>query len=144
MLEASVNTVAQSLPGVPVDESHQTYIAENQGTDQLPPGATVGASVAAINTSLAATEGTASPELGELDSDEAAASRPAKSSDAVVQVLQDMFSFFGRNKSQPTAAAQRKSSGSYSAASRRRRKDPPRSKTSTETMNRDIGGPLHP
>jgi penicillin-binding protein 1A len=109
MLEASVNTVAQSLPGVPVDESHQTYIAENQGTDQLPPGATVGASVAAINTSLAATEGTASPELGELDSDEAAAaSRPAKSSDAVVQVLQDMFSFFGRNKSQPTAAAAEK------------------------------------
>jgi penicillin-binding protein 1A len=108
MLEASVNTVAQSLPGVPVDESHQTYIAENQGTDQLPPGATVGASVAAINTSLAATERTASPELGELDSDEAAASRPAKSSDAVVQVLQDMFSFFGRNKSQPTAAAAEK------------------------------------
>jgi penicillin-binding protein 1A len=109
MLEASVNKVAEALPGVPVDESHVSYIAQNQGTDQLPPGASAaGVSVAAVNPS-AAQRRSSTADL-ELDSHESAAAAPAKSSDAVVQVLQDMFSIFGRSKNEqePTAAAARK------------------------------------
>ena len=109
MLEASVNKVAEALPGVPVDESHVSYIAQNQGTDQLPPGASAaGVSVVAVNPS-AAQRRSSTADL-ELDSHESAAAVPAKSSDAVVQVLQDMFSIFGRSKNEqePTAAAARK------------------------------------
>jgi penicillin-binding protein 1A len=109
MLEASVNKVAEALPGVPVDESHVNYIAQNQGTDQLPPGASAaGVSVAAVNPSAA--QGRSGSADLELDSHESAGAAPAKSSDAVVQVLQDMFSIFGRSKNeqQPTAAAARK------------------------------------
>jgi penicillin-binding protein 1A len=110
MLEASVNKVAEALPGVPVDQSHQQYIAENQGTDQVPAGASAGnviASAAANGSSMSAPA--PAPELSEVGGDDNAA--PARrSSDAVVQVLQDMFSFFGRNKKEqvPTAAATEK------------------------------------
>jgi penicillin-binding protein 1A len=109
MLEVSVNRVAEPLPGVPVDENHQRYIAENQGTGELPAGASVGGSVAAVDSSRGGGRA-GSAELGELDSNDSEAKAPARSSDAVVQVLQDMFSFFGRNKQQPTAAAAEKKS----------------------------------
>jgi penicillin-binding protein 1A len=112
MLEASVNTVAEALPGVPVDENHVRYIAEKQGTDELPPGASAGegvvAAVSASPSPGAGVERGAGADLGEIDTNDAA---PQRSSDAVVQVLQDMFSFFGRKPSQePTAASQKKRS----------------------------------
>jgi penicillin-binding protein 1A len=97
MLEASLSKVAEPLPGVPVDEGHLTYVAENQGTGALPAGATLGTPVAAVAGGEARGAG---PELGEIDSNEPA-SKPRRS-DAVVQVLQDMFSFFGRKKEDQT------------------------------------------
>jgi penicillin-binding protein 1A len=107
MLEASVNQVAQDLPGVPVDESHRQYVAENMGKPELPPGATVGATVASFGGTEAPRAGVV--DLGEIDSNEGQATAPKKSSDAVVQVLQDMFSFFGKKPSrQPAAAAEKK------------------------------------
>lgn len=123
MLEASINRVAEPLPGVPVDENHQRYIAENQGTDQLPAGASVGGSVAAVDSSGGAGHA-GSAELGELDSNDREANAPAKSSDAVVQVLQDMFSFFGRNKSQPTAAAAEKKPRLFLFGDKQKKKRP--------------------
>jgi hypothetical protein len=49
------------------------------------------------------------PELSEVGADDTAAPQ-RRSSDAVVQVLQDMFSFFGRNKKEqvPTAVVTEK------------------------------------
>ncbi|HEY7766250.1 MAG TPA: PBP1A family penicillin-binding protein [Aestuariivirgaceae bacterium] len=102
MLEASLSQMAQALPGVPVDESHITYVAENQGVGGLLPGQVAGALPAALGTS-GASQATGA-EFGEIDSNESAQA-PAKSSDAVVQVLQDMFSFFGKSKPKPEAAA---------------------------------------
>jgi penicillin-binding protein 1A len=116
MLEASVNQMAEALPGVPVDESHLRYVAENQGTGELPQGASVNPSIVAFGNQGAAPR-TIDADLGEIDSnEEQAPARPAKSSDAVVQVLQDMFSFFGKKQSghEPTAASARKKGGLFS------------------------------
>ena len=110
MLEASVNKVAEALPGVPVDQSHQQYIAENQGTDQVPAGASAGDAVAAAAASGSSMSAAApSPELSEGGADDTPPPQK-RSSDAVVQVLQDMFSFFGKNKKEqvPTAVVTEK------------------------------------
>jgi penicillin-binding protein 1A len=122
MLEASVNQVAQALPGVPVDQSHQQYIAANQGTDQVPAGTSAGTAIAAAAASGSSMSAPAAPELTEIGGEEAA---PApKRSDAVVQVLQDMFGFFGKSKKeqQPTAAAAEKKSFSIFGSKPKKKK----------------------
>jgi hypothetical protein len=91
-------------------------VAENQGTGELPQGASVNPSIVAFGNQGAAPR-TIDADLGEIDSnEEQAPARPAKSSDAVVQVLQDMFSFFGKKQSghEPTAASARKKGGLFS------------------------------
>jgi penicillin-binding protein 1A len=124
MLEASVNKMAEPLPGVPVDESHLKYVAENQGTGELPQGASVNPSVVSLGTQGEA-RGTGAPELGEIDSsEEQAPAKPTRSSDAVVQVLQDMFGFFGKKQSgqEATAASVKKKGGLFSFGGERSQK----------------------
>jgi penicillin-binding protein 1A len=101
MLEASLSQAAQALPGVPVDESHIAFVEENEGVGGIVPGAP-GVTAAALGTSGASR--TTEADFGEIDRNESAEA-PAKSSDAVVQVLQDMFSFFGKSKPKADTAA---------------------------------------
>jgi penicillin-binding protein 1A len=121
MLEASVNKMAQALPGVPVDESHLRYVAENQGTGELPQGTSVNPSVVSFGTAGGDAR-TSTADLGDIDSsEEQAPAKPAKSSDAVVQVLQDMFSFFGKKQSGEEAVSTKKK-GLFSVGERSQKK----------------------
>ena len=99
MVEALASKPPADLPGVPVDDTHITYVAENQGTDGLP-GATGGERARGERSARS---------VGESGDDNVNVFTPPEASDGVVSVLQDMFGFFGKKK-QPQAAAARKRS----------------------------------
>ena len=64
-------------------------------------------------------------DLGDIDSSEEQAPAPkVKSSDAVVQVLQDMFGFFGKKRSdqEATTASAKKKGGLFSFGERPQKK----------------------
>ncbi len=89
------------LPGVPIDGSHMTYVAESQEGDQSPlkPG-TGGGTVRTARASSSAD--------GESGDDNVNVVTRPQASDGVVSVLQDMFSFFGKKKQPQRAAATKK------------------------------------
>ena len=102
MMEASIGKTAAALPGLPVDESHILYAQEHPpGSMQIQVGVPGTAPTAPGGASIAATD------LGETGADDVnVITPPGRSADAVVQVLQDMFGFFGKKQniesSQPT------------------------------------------
>jgi penicillin-binding protein 1A len=97
MVEALAGKPPADLPGVPVDDSHRTFVAD-KSTDKLSPG-----SEAKVRTASAPS----GRDLGESGDDNVNVVTAPEASDGVVSVLQDMFSFFGKKK-QPQAATARK------------------------------------
>ena len=90
MVEALAGKPPADLPGVPVDDTHTRYIAENQGADGLTGGE---------RTAPAASEvASRATDFGESGDDNVNVYTPPKANDGVVSVLQDMFSIFGKKK----------------------------------------------
>ncbi len=102
MSEALKTKVATALPGIPLDGSYAKFISEKQGDIDLP---------LAPNTPLSESSVLQAARSGSADpgSEEVIIVRPPKRSDAVVQVLQDMFSVF---KSKPRRTTRQRSTSS--------------------------------
>ncbi|MDP9137210.1 MAG: PBP1A family penicillin-binding protein [Pseudomonadota bacterium] len=100
MLEALANKPPADLPGVPVDETYTRYVAEGEGTGELP-----GTGGQARARSKVASRDT---DFGESGDDNVNVYRPPEASDGVVSVLQDMFSIFGKKKQPASAVGARK------------------------------------
>jgi penicillin-binding protein 1A len=92
MLEAEATKVAAALPGVPLDDSYAKYLAENQGKLDLPILPTAAPSNAdeiRETTEVAAVETPA-----EVSPSDPVVAKRKKQQNAVVEVLQGMFSLF--------------------------------------------------
>jgi penicillin-binding protein 1A len=101
MMVALQDKQPADLPGVPVDDTHRRFVAEKQGTEELPLALGGGTKPAGAPAPAVAA---AASDLGESGGESVAVITPPAASDGVVNVLQDMFSFFGKKK-QPQAAA---------------------------------------
>jgi len=116
MVEAEATKVAAALPGVPLDDSYAKYIAENQGKLDLPLLQTVAAGDAqqpgpqrgranAIPSEVAVEN----PSEGQVGDVTVHQPKKKERSDAVVEVLQDMFGLFKSDPEPRKRSAQRSS-----------------------------------
>ena len=110
MVEALASKPPADLPGVPVDDTHTRYIAENQGADGVT--GTPGGERTAAAASEVASRAT---DFGKSSDDNVNVYTPPKTSDGVVSALQDMFSIFGKKKQPASKVGARKKKKKASA-----------------------------
>jgi len=113
MVEAESTKVAAALPGVPLDDSYARYIAENQGRIDIPlvPEIKTANTASPRGRNQAASIALDLPAEGQTGDVSGQKPRKQAGSNAVVEVLQDMFSLFRSDSGQKKAARPTTSQG---------------------------------